>query len=106
MGTEGSTCRSDGTYREMCCLPGAWVKEITRKLPHLVHPFDYYPLLIVQAGSNEVAQRSLQTIKKDFRALRWLVEGAGILLIFSSTSSGAVRNMELARKSQVINKWL
>ena len=101
MGTEGSTCRSDGTYREMCCLPGAWVKEITRKLPHLVHPFDYYPLLIVQAGSNEVAQRSLQTIKKDFRVLGQLNESVGTQFVFYPTTSGVARDMECARKTQV-----
>jgi len=46
-----------------------WVRDISRKHPGLIHPFDCYPLLIVQAGSLEVAERSLRIIKKDFRRL-------------------------------------
>jgi len=48
----------------VCCLPGAQVRDISRKLPGLIHPSDYYPLLIVQTGSDEVADRSLRAIKK------------------------------------------
>jgi len=76
MGMEGPIRRLDLTQREVCCLPGAQLKNITRNLPDLVHPSDYYPLLIVQAGSDAVAQRSLQTIKKEFRASGRLVERA------------------------------
>ena len=76
MGMEGPIRRLDLTQREVCCLPGAQLKNITRNLPDLVHPSDYYPLLIVQAGSDAVAQRSLQTIKKDFRVSGRLVERA------------------------------
>ena len=43
-------CLPDGTCREICCLPAARVKDITRRLPSLVNSSDYYPLLIVQAG--------------------------------------------------------
>jgi len=42
---------------------------VKRKLSILVQPSDYYPLLIFQAGSNEVAMRSPRAIKRDFRAL-------------------------------------
>ena len=76
MGMEGPIRRLDLTQREVCCLPGAQLKNITRNLLDLVHPSDYYPLLIVQAGSDAVAQRSLQTIKKEFRASGRLVERA------------------------------
>ena len=68
-GTEGLICQPDPTCREVCCLPGARVRDISRKLPGLIHPSDYYPLLIVQAGSGEVADRSLRAIKNDFRGL-------------------------------------
>ena len=60
---------SKGLYvglREVCCLPGEWVRDISRKLLGLIHPSDYYLLLIVQAGSDEVTEKSLRTIKKDF----------------------------------------
>jgi len=35
-GTEGPICWADPPLREVCCLPGARVKDIARKLPRLV----------------------------------------------------------------------
>jgi len=65
-GTEGSICWPDPTCREVCCLPGTQVRDISRKLSSLIHPCDYYPLLI-SGDSDEVAERSLRTIKRDFK---------------------------------------
>jgi len=58
-GAEGPICRPDPSLWDVCCLPVAWVRGITRKLPELVRSTDYFPLLIVQVGSDEIAQRSL-----------------------------------------------
>ena len=66
-GMEGPICRPDPTCREVCCLPGAHIRDITRKVPGLVCSSDYCPLLIVQVGSDEIAQGSLRAFKKDFR---------------------------------------
>lgn len=94
MGTEGPICTPDPTHREVCRLPGTQVQDTTRKLPDLVHPSDCYPLVTGQAGSHEEAHRSLQTAKKDFRAVGLLVEGVGAQLITASILSGAVRDTE------------
>ena len=40
-GTEGPIYRPDPPYREVCCLPGTRVRDISRKLPSLIHPSDY-----------------------------------------------------------------
>jgi len=77
-----------------------------KKLPKLVRYTDYFPLLIVQVGSDEIAQRSLQAMKRDFRGLGQLVQGAGAQVIFCSTPSGALKDMEWAWKAQVMNYWL
>lgn len=37
-GTEGLICQLDQIYREACCLPGAQVRDVTRKLTRLVQP--------------------------------------------------------------------
>lgn len=66
---EEPICWPDLTRREVCYLPGGQVRDIARKLPCLVCSSDYYHLLIVQAGSNEVAERSLRATKRDFRTL-------------------------------------
>ena len=58
-GTEGPIYRPDSSHWEVCCLSGAWVRDITRKLPKVVWSTDYFPLLIIQVGSDETAQRSL-----------------------------------------------
>lgn len=73
--TEGPIRQPDSTHRKVCCLSTAWVRDIIRRLPSLVCPSDYYPLLIVQVGSNEVDERSLRAIKWDFRGLGQLVDG-------------------------------
>ena len=58
-GTEGPICRPDPSHWEVYYLPGAQVRDITRKLPKLVRSIDYFSLLIVQVGSDEIAQRGL-----------------------------------------------
>ena len=88
----------------MCCLPGARVRDITRKIPKLVRSTDYFPLLIVQVGSDEIAQTSLRMMKRDFRGLGHLVQGAGAQVIFCSVPLGAVWGSEQAWKA--MNNWL
>ena len=74
-GTEGPICWTDPPLREVCCLPEARVKDITRKLPSLVQPLDYYPLLLFHVGGDEAATCSPRAIKRDFRALGRLGKG-------------------------------
>ena len=51
-GTEGPICRPDPSHREVCCLPGARVRDVAKELPGLVRPSDYYPLLVIQVGGD------------------------------------------------------
>ena len=104
-GTEGPICRPDPLLREVCCLRGAQVKDVTRKLPTLVWPLDYYPLLIFQVGSDEVATRSLRAIKRGFRTLGQLVRGSGAQAVFS-VFPVAGNNEGRNKKRQQINAWL
>ena len=105
-GTEGPICQPDPTRRELCCLPGAQVRDISRKLPGLIHPSDYYPLLIVQAGSDEIADRSLRAIKNDLRGLGRLVDNAGIQVVFAGIPTVAGKDNAITRKTHCINTWL
>ncbi|KAM9663018.1 uncharacterized protein ACIBXB_016421 [Morphnus guianensis] len=105
-GTEGPICRPDPSHREVCCLSGARVKDITRKLPGLVQTSDYYPLLVVQVGSDEIAERNPKAIKRDFRALGRLVERSGAQAVFSSVPSVAGKYTERNRKTHLVNTWL
>lgn len=105
-GTEGPMCQPDPTRREVCCLPGIRVRDISRKLPSLIHPSDYYPLLIVQASSDEVADRNLGTIKNDFRGLGRLVDGVGIQVVFACIPAVTGKDTAMTRKTHLINTWL
>jgi len=105
-GTEGPICRADPPLREVCCLPGAGVKDIAGKLPRLVRPSDYYPLLLFHVGADKVAVSSPKAIKKEFKALGWLVKESGAQVIFSSLLPVVGRDVERHRQTQSINTWL
>jgi len=105
-GTDVPIYRPDLSHREVCCLPGARVRDGAGKIPGLVWPSDYYPLLIMQFGSDEVVERSPKVIERDFRALGQFVEGSGAQAVFSSILSVAGQNTERNRKTHLINMWL
>lgn len=46
----------DPPLKEVCCLPGALVKDITRKLP--TQASDYFLLMLFHTGGNEAATHS------------------------------------------------
>jgi len=72
----------------------------------MVRPSDCYALLVKQVGADEIAERSLKAIKRDFRALGKLIEGSGAQAVFSSTPSVAGKNTERDRKTHIINRRL
>jgi len=63
-GTEGPICRADPPHREVCCLQGAQVRDIIGKLPSLVRPSEYYPLLLFHVGGAEVSVHSPRVIQR------------------------------------------
>jgi len=77
-----------------------------KKLPGLVRRSDYYPLLVMQVGEDEITERSPKAIKRDFRALGRLVEGSGVQVVFSSIPSVAGNSTERGRKTHLVNRWL
>lgn len=70
--TEGSLCWPDPNHREVCCLLGVQVGDVTKKLSSLESYFynDLWLLSITlfQTSSNEVP-RSQRSIKRDLTAL-------------------------------------
>lgn len=73
----------DSTHREVCCLSGYPISDITGKFPDLVQPSNYSPLLVVKFCSDKVVGRSLRAIQREFRALGQLVEEARAQDLFS-----------------------
>ncbi|GAB0205185.1 hypothetical protein GRJ2_002984100 [Grus japonensis] len=105
-GTEGLICRADPPLREVCCFPGACVKDITRKLPSLVHPSDYYPLLLLHVGGDEAETCTMKAIKRDIRLLGQSLKDSGAQVIFSSLLPVEGSNVGRNRRAQSINAWL
>ncbi|KAK4807100.1 hypothetical protein QYF61_018441 [Mycteria americana] len=79
-GTEAPICHPDNFSREVCCLPGAHIRNITERLPSLVNPTDYDPLLIFYVGSNDTVTRQLRTIKRDCIVPQSKGSGAQVVL--------------------------
>lgn len=70
-GTEGPICQVDPCNREVCCLPGGQVKDITAALRLL-------SLLIFHVDGEQAVAGNLKTNKRDFHTLRWVVRISGI----------------------------
>lgn len=49
----------------------------------MVKPHDYHPFLLFHVGTNEVAIRKLQNIKRDFMSLGEMLKGSGVQVVFS-----------------------
>lgn len=85
------------------CLLPPWVKDITRKVPSLVQPSDYFPLLIFHVGGDDVATHSPRVIRKEFRALGWLVGESGAQVIFYSILPAEGSNTGRSKRTKSIN---
>jgi len=91
---------------QVCYLPGAQVKDVKGRLPTLVQPSYYYPLLIFRVGSNKVALRSPKAMKRHFRVLRWQVKGSEAQVVFLSILPDAGNDEGTKRTTQQISTWL
>jgi len=105
-GTEGPVGRTGPPPKEACCLRGARVKDVARKLPSLVLPLDYYPLQLFHAGGDEAAMHSPRAIRRDFRALGLSVKKSRAQVIFSSILPVVGSNIRRNRWALCVNTWL
>jgi len=72
--------------------PLGCIKDVTRKLPSLVQPPDYYLLLVFDVGNNKVVVRSGEAssaIKRVCKLSEQLVRGLGVLIVFFFILPGA-----------------
>lgn len=96
---EDPICCLEQLLREICCLSGTWVKDVTRKLLTL----RLFSTINFQVGSNEVAPGSPREIRRHFRALGQLVKGSGPQDVFplSYQLQGMIRK-EIGRDNRSI----
>lgn len=98
-GTEATIYCPDNFSREICCLPGACISDVTDRLSSLVNPTDYYLLVLFHVGYNDTLMRQLRSIKKDYMSLEPMLKRSGPKVVFSSISS--VRGKGSRRQRQI-----
>lgn len=105
-GTEAAICRPDQQVREVCCLPGAKVRDVAERLPRLFKPTDSYPLLLIHVGTNNTARRSLEDTVRDYEVLGKRVRELGAQVVFSSLLPVEGRGPGRERRILEMNNWL
>ncbi|XP_074982281.1 uncharacterized protein LOC142071374 [Caretta caretta] len=105
-GTESSICRPDRENREVCCLPGAKIRDVTERLPRLIKPSDRYPFLLLHVGTNDTAKNDLERITADYVALGRRIKELEAQVVFSSILP--VEGKGLGRDCRIVevNEWL
>jgi len=105
-GTEAPICRPDRESREVCCLPGAKVRDVAERVPQPVKSTDYYPLLLLHVDTNDTASQNLGSIKEDFKALGMKAKSFGAQDIFSFILPVGGRGSARNRRIMSIISWL
>jgi len=105
-GTEVTFCQPDREAREVCCLPGAKVRDVAKSVPLLVKSTDYYPLLLFHVGMNDTASWNMGRTKEDFKALGMQAKSIGAQIIFSSILPVGGKEEARNRRIMNINFWL
>ena len=105
-GTEAPICQPDRESHEVCCLPGAKIRGMAKRVPQLVKSTDYSPLLLFHVGTNDTTSWNLGRIKKEFKALGVQVKSIGAQVIFSSILPAGRRGSARNRCIMSNNSWL
>jgi len=79
---------------------------MTERLPDLIHPTDYYPLLLFRLGTSDTTISKLKNIKKDYKELEAALKNSEAQVVFSSVLQ--IRGMRRERTDRIkkIDKWL
>uniref|UniRef100_A0A670I570 SGNH hydrolase-type esterase domain-containing protein n=1 Tax=Podarcis muralis TaxID=64176 RepID=A0A670I570_PODMU len=105
-GTEAVICGPDKMSREVCCLPGAKIQDVTERLQGIIKPTDKYPFLLVHVGTNDTASNSLQKIKRDYEALGRKLKQLNAQIVISSVLPVERRGPGREGKIVEVNNWL
>uniref|UniRef100_A0A670JHM6 SGNH hydrolase-type esterase domain-containing protein n=1 Tax=Podarcis muralis TaxID=64176 RepID=A0A670JHM6_PODMU len=105
-GTEAVICGPDKMSREVCCLPGAKIQDVTERLQGIIKPTDKYPFLLVHVGTNDTASNSLQKIKREYEALGRKLKQLNAQIVISSVLPVERRGPGREGKIVEVNSWL
>ena len=105
-GMERHVSGPDLLFREMCCLLGARIQDITDRLPKLIKPADKYPFVLIHVGTNDTASNTVARIKEDYEALGRQLKTLGAQVVFSSILPVTGRGARRERTILEVNRWL
>nr|XP_048673056.1 uncharacterized protein LOC125620874 isoform X1 [Caretta caretta] len=105
-GTESSICRPDWENQEVCCLPGAKIRDVMERLPRLIKPSDRYPFLLLHVGTHDTAKNDLERITVDYVALGRRIKEFEAQVVFSSILPGEGKGLGRDRRIVEVNEWL
>ncbi|CAM5108087.1 unnamed protein product [Natator depressus] len=105
-GTESSICRPDRENQEVCCLPGAKIRNVTERLPTLIEPSDRYPFLLLHVGTNDTVKNDLERITADYVALGRRIKEFEAQVVFSSILPVEGKGQGRDRRIVEVNEWL
>lgn len=97
--------REPNLSREVCCLPGAYIWDIRKRLPGMTKPKDYSLLLFFQAESHEATTKKFLNIRKKFMSLGNLLKQSGAQVVFSVLLFAGY-NLGRRRRMEQLNEWL
>ncbi|XP_073171140.1 uncharacterized protein [Lepidochelys kempii] len=108
-GTESSICRPDQENREVCCLPGAKIRDVTERLPRLIKPSDRDSFLLLHMGTNDTAKNDLEQITADYVALGKRIKEFETQVVFSSIlpveGKGLGRDLRIVEVNEWLRRW-
>uniref|UniRef100_A0A8C3HUE0 SGNH hydrolase-type esterase domain-containing protein n=1 Tax=Chrysemys picta bellii TaxID=8478 RepID=A0A8C3HUE0_CHRPI len=105
-GTESSICHPNRENREVCCLPGARIHNVTERLLRLIKPLDRYPFLLLHVGTNDTAKNDLERITADYVALGRRIKEFEAQVVFSSILPVEGKGLGRDHRIVEVNKWL
>ncbi|CAM5139707.1 unnamed protein product [Eretmochelys imbricata] len=70
--------------REVCCLPGTRIHDVTERLSRLISPSDRYPFLLLHVGTSDTAKNDIVWITADYMALGRRIKEFEAQVVFSS----------------------
>ncbi|XP_059572117.1 uncharacterized protein LOC109285574 [Alligator mississippiensis] len=108
-GIEGVIRHLDHVVWEVCCLPRAQIQHVTARIPDLIRPSNYYPIVLNHMRTNDTARSSPGQIMSDYKALGARLQSSGVpvtfLLIHPVSGHGPHRDSCIREFNMQLQSW-
>lgn len=77
-----------------------------KRLPRLIWSLDYYPMLIIYVGTNDIVSGNLEHIKSDYMSRGIMMKRTVVRVVFSSIFPVQHKGLDRRKCMLEINTWL